>query len=151
MLISILVQDLYLNDAIPLCALTKFYCKVPSIQNNWTAVVVLQLANQVTCFGRFIRPSSGTLQLKKKSGSRAWKGPVSSPQLLIILGRLTSSNTFTLLILEKDFHKLTHKKVRHQFTDGLQWFYCRVPITNYIDSDIRPLPPSLNLCSVCNN
>jgi hypothetical protein len=49
-------------------------------------------------------------------GSRTWKGPVSCSQLLIIPGRLTSSNTF---ILEKDFHNLTHKKVKHQFTDGL--------------------------------
>ena len=38
---------------------TKFYCKVPSIHNNWIAVVVLQLVHQTTCFGRFIRPSSG--------------------------------------------------------------------------------------------
>jgi hypothetical protein len=37
----------------------------------------------------------------------------------MIRGRLTSSNTFKLLILEKDFHKLTHKKVKHHFTDGL--------------------------------
>jgi hypothetical protein len=37
-------------------------------------------------------------------GSRMWKGPVSCSQLLIILGRLTSSNTFILLILEKDLH-----------------------------------------------
>jgi hypothetical protein len=37
----------------------------------------------------------------------------------MILGMLTSSNTFKLLILEKEFHKLTHKKVKHQFTDGL--------------------------------
>jgi len=39
--------------------ITEFYCKVPSIHNNWIAVVVLQLVNQATCFGRFIRPSSG--------------------------------------------------------------------------------------------
>jgi len=38
---------------------TKFYCKVPSIHNNWVSVVVLQLVNHATYFGRFIRPSSG--------------------------------------------------------------------------------------------
>jgi len=37
----------------------NFYCKVPSIHHNWISVVVLQLVNQATCFGRFIRPSSG--------------------------------------------------------------------------------------------
>jgi len=42
------------------CArVTECYFKVPSIHNNWIAVVVLQLVNQATCFGRFIRPSSG--------------------------------------------------------------------------------------------
>jgi len=51
--------ELDLSDAIPLCMCNKLYCKVPSIHNNWISVVVLQLVNQATCFGRFIRPSSG--------------------------------------------------------------------------------------------
>jgi len=33
--------------------------KIPSSHNNGIAGVVLQLVNQATCFGRFIRPSSG--------------------------------------------------------------------------------------------
>jgi len=48
-----------LNDAIPLCRCNIFYCKVPSVHNNWISVVVLQQVNQSTCFGRFFRPSSG--------------------------------------------------------------------------------------------
>jgi len=38
---------------------SKIYYEVPSIHNNGIAVVVLQLVNQATCFGRFTLPSSG--------------------------------------------------------------------------------------------
>jgi len=51
---------LYLNDAIPLCTCKNLLLlQRPSIHNIWIAVVVLQLVNQGTCFGSFIRPSSG--------------------------------------------------------------------------------------------
>jgi len=49
-----LTSYFYLKDAIPLCTCNNMYCKVLSIHNNWIAVVVLQLVNQATCFGRLL-------------------------------------------------------------------------------------------------
>jgi len=63
---------LNLNDAIPLCMCNKFYCKVPSIHNNLISVVVFQLVNQATCFGRFIRPSSGLQRSYLKVQCKQW-------------------------------------------------------------------------------